>query len=121
MRAAARLLGPGGGFQCFASTCCGRLELRLTESRVNAFRLSARSSTFTRRSAERGGAARVHGLLFDSPLGRPLGALVGPPIGLRLSLLRSDQPLHSLQLSGLRAGEVALAGPPRVTNLETAR
>jgi len=50
----------------------------------------------------------VHGLLFDSPLGRPLGALVGPPIGLRLSLLNADQPLDSLQLlGGLRAGEVA--------------
>jgi hypothetical protein len=53
-------------------------------------------------------APRVHGLLFDSPLGRPLGALVGAPIGLRLSLLGSDQPLHSLQLlGGLRTREVA--------------
>ena len=54
-----------------------------------------------------GGAARLQGLPLDSPLG-PLGPLGRPPLGLRLSLLGSEQPLHSLQLlGGLRTGEEA--------------
>jgi hypothetical protein len=58
-----------------------------------------------------GGAAHLHGLLCDSPPGRPLSALFGVPIGLRLSLLGADQPLHAFQLpGGLRAGEEATEG-----------
>ena len=57
-----------GRFQCFAAPGCRRLELRLTESGLNAFRLNARSSTFTRRSAERAGGKSACSLRV------PLGA-----------------------------------------------
>jgi hypothetical protein len=41
-----------GQVQCFVAAGCRCLELRLTESGLNAFRLNTRSSTFTAHSAE---------------------------------------------------------------------